>query len=242
LSPDRGISLANRLRSETIPKSNHLMKPTFILSLLGLLSLVCSTQATVTVTVNSNGGLKFVTSGAANLTQASSFIRVGTFDVSGGTGILTSSNSYAALDALFTPLIENEVGGGNILAGTPNHGDSSAYLHIHDTASAGHVFAQLVNINGTYLPLNTQLYLWVLNVNQANAAAATEWAIVSSTSVLWDFPPDNGSTTLSTASADVVYRGTAGVGTLALALIPEPSALLLAIGGTFLFLARRRRS
>jgi hypothetical protein len=209
------------------------MKIHTLLPVLITLFAVGQARATVTITVNSNGGPKYVTSTGTDLALGN-VVRVGTFDISGGTGLLTSSNDFAALNAIFTPLAEGRANGGTATGANI----SPQNVSINNTGTTGNVFSQITGVAGNYIPQGTQLYVWVFN--NSNPAAASEWGIFSSTNVLWDFPPDLGSATLSSGTADVVYRGTLQGGALRLAAIPEPSSFALLALGLACFTRRRR--
>jgi len=208
-----------------------------ILSLI-LLALLTSAASAVTITVNSNG--RIITTSEGNLlTSGASTIRVGTFDVSGGNlDTITNSKSFSAVDALFTPVLENNAGGGTVFAA--NHADTNQRLHINDTGTAGNIFAQITGVSASYYGGGTQLYLWVFNA--ADPSSSTEWGIFSSSNVVWDFPNDDlGSSSLSTMDVDNVIVGSTGAGSLLLAPIPEPSVSLLALFASAGFVFRRRR-
>ena len=140
-------------------------------------------------------------------------IRVGTFDLSGaGLFIISNSNSFSRLDALFTPLAEGITDAGTITQAN----NSSQLLRVNDALQQeGEVLGQISRTSANYLPSGTQLYLWVFN--NPDPELATEWGIYGSTSANWTLPTQLGSTTLSTASADLILRGTLNNDTLRLA-------------------------
>ena len=196
-----------------------------------------SRAATVSVMVNSVGGYVFADSGG-NLLSLGDTVRVGYFDL-GGLTTLQTSNSFAEVNALFTPLAE-----GIFEAGFVEQSKNSAdYLVINDgLGSTGHVFGEIKDIESDYLLNNPRLFVWVFN--DANPLAATEWGIFGAATG-WDFPMGNGAVVLSTFeignTSTEVIRGVydTGLSQLQLGAVPEPTSLaLLAIAG---LIQRRRR-
>ena len=211
----------------------------FVHALMALcLTASAAFGATVSITVNSNNGPCYTTS-TDQLLAAGSIIRVGYFNWtdSGVRSILSTSNNYAELDALFTPLGESRPNGGNVLqTGAPGQN-----LVINDQFEAGHVFGQIRDIESTYLPTNTDLVVWVFN--SSTASAASEWGIFT-TSSGWEFPAALGSQTLASIEVEEanIIRGSFNSTSnhLRLSVVPEPSGLLLLLS-TALVVRRRRR-
>jgi hypothetical protein len=203
-----------------------------------------ASAATVSITVNSNGGPCYTTSAGA-LLDPGDIIRVGYFDLSNPTVVntLQTSNSYTVVNALFTPLAESKANGGTIFQNDANSNPVSpgGDILINNSFSPGHVFGGIQNIDSTYFSTGTQLSVWVFN--SATPTSATEWGIFSASSG-WNFPAANGSETLSSAEVNTYERGYLDVanGQLRLAVIPEPGgATLLMSLGLLLQLRRRNR-
>jgi hypothetical protein len=167
-----------------------------------LLMLALPAQATVSITVNSNGGSPFADSSGVILTNGS-VVRVGYFDLSNPSVVtaLQTSNTYIDIDTLFRPLAE-----GIANAGTSASGNT---LVINSVGGAGAIFGSITGISATYIPTNADLAVWVFN--NATPTSATQWGIFSATTQVganWDFPNDLGSSTLSTFEIDTILRGT----------------------------------
>ena len=217
------------------------MKSPFSILLLALLTLSSSlTAATVSLSITSNGGPMFSTSGGSLLAMGSA-VRVGLFDLSGGNlTTIQTSNDYFAVNALFTPLGEN--GGVTGASAQPNNA-STTMLMINDFFGAGNILGQIGNIESAYLAAGRQLFAWVFNT--AAPESASEWGIFSATTG-WNSPSTLGSETLATSEIDTILRGstTGGLTTsdrLSLSPVPEPGSLLLVIGSALAFSLRRSR-
>lgn len=143
--------------------------------------LVTQVQAaTVSISVNSNGGPMFTTS-AGDLITLGSCIRIGVFDISGANlTTLQTSNDYYAIDALFTPLGESGGDSGTVT----QFGNSGSVLMINDLFGVGNVLGQIANIDSNYLPAGQQLYAWVFNSNAP--LGSEEWGIYTA-STGWNF-------------------------------------------------------
>lgn len=211
----------------------------FVHALMALcLTASAAFGATVSITVNSNNGPCYTTS-TDQLLTAGSVIRVGYFNWTDlvTRNVLATSNNYAELDALFTPLGESRPNGGSVLqTGAPGQN-----LVINDQFEAGHVFGQIRDIESTYLPTNTDLVVWVFN--SSTASTASEWGIFT-TSSGWEFPAALGSQTLASIEVEEanIIRGSFNSTSnhLRLSVVPEPSGLLLLLS-TALVVRRRRR-
>ncbi|MBL9146848.1 MAG: PEP-CTERM sorting domain-containing protein [Verrucomicrobiaceae bacterium] len=211
----------------------------FVHALMALcLTASAAFGATVSITVNSNNGPCYTTS-TDQLLTAGSVIRVGYFNWTDlvTRNVLATSNNYAELDALFTPLGESRPNGGSVLqTGAPGQN-----IVINDQFEAGHVFGQITGIESTYLPTNTDLVLWVFN--SSTASTASEWGIFT-TSSGWEFPAALGSQTLASIEVEEanIIRGSFNSTSnhLRLSVVPEPSGLLLLLS-TALVVRRRRR-
>jgi hypothetical protein len=213
-----------------------------LLSLVLLFSLPAA--ASVSITVNSNGGSPYTTSTGGILTTGS-VIRVGYFDVSSPGSLLTlqTSNDYSAINSLFRPLGENISNAGWI----NTVGSLTNYLVVNDLFTPGAVFDQIVGINvgnlspsnSNYIAPGSDLSVWVFN--SSTPQSATEWGIFSA-STGWELPNDLASQTLSTFEVNTVYRGLNTGTQLQLSPVPEPSGLLLLLGTSGLLFRRRRRA
>lgn len=212
-----------------------------ILSLALLTSLPVA--ASVSITVNTNGGSPYTHSNGS-LLNSGSVIRVGYFDISspGSLLMLQTSNDYSAINSLFRPLGENISNAGWI----NTVGSLTNYLVVNNMFAPGAVFDQIVGINvGSLSPSNpnyiaptSDLSVWVFN--SATPQSASEWGIFSA-STGWEMPNDLGSSTLSTFEVDTVIRGVNTGSQLQLSPVPEPSGLLLLFTSVCVF-ARRRRA
>ena len=213
--------------------------PRFRLGLSAAITLLLSATgmaATVSITVNSNGGSPYATSTGSLLTTGSA-IRVGFFNTFGAANMntLMTSNVYSEVDALFTAFAE-----GHTNSGTVNQaGATGEMLVINDLAGTGHLLGQIINIDSTYCTPGDDMWVWAFN--NADPLLATEWGIFSATTG-WDFPAALGSATLSTFEVDTVLRGTNTGSQLQLSsvgVIPEPGSLLLIMAAGIVL--RRRR-
>ena len=210
--------------------------------LLLILAAVLLTQAqaaTVSISVNSNGGPMFATS-AGDLITLGSCIRIGVFDTSGANlTTLQTSNDYFAINALFTPLGESGGDSGTVT----QFGNSGSVLIINDLFGTGNVLGQIANIDSAYLPAGQQLYAWVFN--SSTPLGSEQWGIYTSTTG-WNFPEALGSETLSTFEIDTIIRGstTGGLTTsdrLSLSPVPEPAGSLLILATGLIYHLRRTR-
>jgi len=184
-----------------------------IIALLGTLTSAFLTGVASAGTVNVTSLPAVPLRDEAGGVLSGNAIRVGTFDLSGaGLFIVSNSNSFSRIDALFTPLAEGIPDAGTVTQADNN----SQQLRINDAfLEEGAVFGQISETSPTYLSPETKLYLWVFN--HPDPALATEWGIYGSTSVNWNLPSQLGSTTLSTADADIILRGSLDNGLLQLA-------------------------
>jgi|GEM_PF-2560392 len=208
----------------------HGMKSLLIYSILSLVLLSSlPVVASVSITVNTNGGSPY-TSSTGNRLNSGSVIRVGYFDISSPASLLTlqTMNDYSAINSLFRPLGENIS-----FAGWINTvGSLTNYLVVNNMFAPGAIFDQIVGINvGSLNPANSSfiapssdLSVWVFN--SSTPQSASEWGIFSA-STGWELPSDLGSSTLSTFEVDTVIRGVNTGSQLQLSLVPEPSGLLL---------------
>jgi hypothetical protein len=208
-------------------------------------------RSAVTIIVDSTGGPCFALSGGGNI-PAYSIVRVGFFDLSapGLTNILQTSNDYSQINSLFTPLAEGLPGSGTVQQADPTTGLAITGNQIiinnafnGTTSIFGHIYGQIANVNASYIPAGSNLFLWVFN--NSNPSNATEWGIFSANSG-WSFPSDLGTESLQTSeiSLSSVYRGSENSDNgleYRLAPIPEPSSavMLMLVGGVWA--GKRRR-
>lgn len=215
----------------------HSMK-TFVLLFLAVLLGLPAHAATVSISLSSNAGPKFATSGGSLLVNGA-VIRIGVFNVAGlNLSTLQSSNDYGLVESLFTPLGETLPNAGTVTQAN----NTSQNLIINSVIGSGNVLGQIANIESTYLTTGTQLYAWVFN--DANPALSSEWGIFTAASG-WNFPNGLGSETLATFEVNSIIRGstTGGVTTsdqLRLSTVPEPGSALLLLAAACLMPRRRR--
>ena len=204
-----------------------------------------SSHAAITISGNNSAGARLLlaSSSGAELPTGSA-IRVGFFnDPVSNTAILAGSD-YGAINAIFKPIGEGQVGGGTVSTGA-----------LSVNATPGRFSFAVNSITQTYAPQNTPIYFWVFN--DAVPAAATEWAIFtnddSSNSgspwiVPFDDPDLGGSITMSVITTRVddasdLVSGTFGVsagGFPQIRTVPEPGLAALCLTAIPLFLRRRR--
>jgi hypothetical protein len=221
-----------------------------LLSVILLLTLCSYAQCAVTVVLDSTGRPCFALSAGGNI-PTYSVVRVGYFDLSapGVTSILQTSNNYAQINSLFTPLAEGLPGSGTVtqadpITGNPITGNQLIINNAFDgvTSDPGHIFGQIGNISSSYIPVGSDLFVWVFN--NSNPLNATEWGIFSASSG-WEFPSDLGTEVLRTSELTPasVYRGSfnSPENEFRLAPIPEPSSavMVMLVGG--LWAGKRRR-
>ncbi|MEM7147465.1 MAG: hypothetical protein AAF591_20280 [Verrucomicrobiota bacterium] len=220
------------------------MKTFFVLLVL-LCSLLVWHRAdagNIIVTSNTTVGRIFQADGSTRL-PSGSVVRVGHFD-DADLAFISTSNDFAAIDSLFTPLGEGGTSGTLL----PENGQSmNGPVIVNDDPAQGDFSAQIVQNNVGYLASGLQAYWWVFN--SATPATATQWGIYASSAITWVTPdPTNSFQFLAQNPGDLtslggtVFRGSFGGGSdLVLAeIIPEPTrAMFLGIG--FGYLAWRRR-
>lgn len=217
------------------------MNPRLLLPTIALLVLASAAvqAATVSITVSSAGAVpKFVDS-LGGFLVAGDAIRVGFFNSSTPANMATlqTSNVFADVNALFTPLAENITNAGTV----SETGATGSNLVINNLFGTGNVFGQIQNIDSTYCTPGTELFIWVFN--NADPTLATQWGIFTSTAG-WEFPAGLGSSTLATDENVVILRGSNLSGNLALDnvnVVPEPGSWLLLVAGTVVLTSRRRR-
>ena len=211
-------------------------------------------RAAVTVTATTGGGPCYATSDGTLLADGY-IVRIGYFDLSNGATLATlqTSNDFATVNSLFTP-----ISGTVTQAGNAQNGTTSSDLIINGTTvgmGEGHILGQLKNITvnspGSPFQTNVDLSIWVFN--SANPSTATEWGIYSdwtpSSTGGWELPPDLSATVLN--SNEIQSGGPGSIGIvrgsfdntlqhMQLAAIPEPSSLLMLMGSALLIRRRRR--
>jgi hypothetical protein len=194
------------------------------------------TQATISVTINSNGGWCFSPAAGVGELAFGSVIRVGQFDLSnvGNYALLQTSNDFSTLDTLFTPLAEGLPDAGIV----SQFGAPGDQIIINDQFQPGHVFGQITGIDANYFATGSSLFVWVFN--SSTPSSASEWGIFTASSG-WDVPADLGSTTLSTFEPVVVVRGDTTGDRFNLSPVPEPNSLMLVSLGALVLMRRARR-
>ena len=221
------------------------MKTRHLLSTLAVMALTAlpSTAATVDIAVSSAGtSPKFVDS-LGSILNFGSDVRVGIFNMSapGALATLQTSNDYNTINSLFTPLGENNGGGGTV----SQFNNSGTNLIINNGLGAGNVFGSITGVDAAFCTPGTELAVWVFN--NADPTLATEWGIFTTTNG-WEFPAATvlgGSSTLNTNEIDTVIRGSSQGGNYALSsvsVVPEPGSWLLLVAGVAVLNQRRRRA
>jgi len=219
-------------------------------SLLALALLGSAAHAaTVSVTVTSMGGPCYTTS-IGGFLDPGDVIRVGYFDLTNPTTLATlqTSNNYATINSLFTPLAENLSNSGMVMqndaGGAPVTGGRLIINNF--LGSTGHFLGTIDTIGSSYLTPGMDLSIWIFN--DSNPAAATEWGIFSATSG-WDFPNGaviSASETLNSIEVNNIVRGNYDAINNHLQLspvsvVPEPSSLMLVLGVAMIMRRRSRR-
>jgi hypothetical protein len=224
-----------------------LFKPTlFITSILLLCGSALEASSGVVLVANTTAGSRQFASFSGSLLPDGDLVRIGFFNTSGANlTTLQTSNVYATVNALFTPL-----GEGIANAGTESGAGQTAgtALQINSSGGAGNILAQYTGISTSYpaaVP-GTLLYAWVFNTTYTNRANATQWGIFQAPTGTsnWIAAPDTSSATLNTnQSSFSAIRGTVTSSQAQLANVPEPSTYALLGTGlltTFTLLRRRK--
>ena len=214
--------------------------PNLFLALLVMFALPVQ-AATVSVSVTSLNGPCYTTSTGAFL-DPGSVIRVGYFSA-GNLATFQTSNDYAALDSLFTPLAEGIVGSGTIsqIDHNSNLVTGNQLVINNFFGNTGHIFGSIENVAFGAVPIGTDLYVWVFN--SATPASASEWGIFGSS--LWEFPDSStlpANESLASIDVDNFVRGQHVLpqNELRLSAVPEPGSLLLLVGAVAALRRRRR--
>jgi hypothetical protein len=154
-----------------------------------------------TITLSSVGGSRFATK-SGSLLPAGCAVRVGTFELPAASrdAVLNSQGDYAWLKSVFKPLAEGLIGAG----GASQASGSGSVLRANGFPAAGDIFGSISGIDASYLPPDTQLYVWIFN--HSNPDQATQWGLFTATA--WTAPPALGSRTLSTTAAVQALQGT----------------------------------
>ncbi len=155
------------------------------------------------ITLSSVGGSKFATKEGQLLAQNCA-VRVGSFNLPNATRdqVLPARGDYAQLKSVFKPLAEGLIGAGS----AAQNAGSGTVLRANSFPAEGEIFGTVANINATYMPPGTQLYVWVFN--HANPDLATQWGLF--TADAWLAPPALGNRTLSTTSVKVLQGVASG--------------------------------
>ncbi len=167
-----------------------------------------------TITLSSNSGFPVRDSTGGIISGGA--IRVGFLDLTSPRDfIVEHSSDFQKIDAHWTPLAEGTTNGGTVAQA----GNTSETLIVNDQFAAGEFFGQITNASS--FPQGTKLFLWVFN--HTNPSEATEWALISSSNSSWAMPGLIGSTTLSSDSADQIFRGTLTINEIRLEPKDAPS-------------------
>ena len=221
------------------------MKKTSAFFLVAAAASLLEAEAAISVVGNNLGGSgrQFVDSTGTLLPDGNA-VRVGFFnDVSANIHII-SGNDFNSINALFRPLAEGAAGAGTVTTG-------SLATRTQGTSS-GRLTYVIDGVTQSYLPAGTQLYVWVFN--NANPAAATQWAIFTNNDdspwvAAVDNPDVPGSGDLSLPiqnsiidDADDVLKGSLSAGQVRLAPVPEPGMAALCLAALTLAVRRRREA
>ncbi len=217
------------------------MKKRSLLSTLAVLALfgtATSRAATVSISVTSLGGSPSFVDSLGTFLAAGDVVRVGFFNTSTQANLTTleTSNSYAAVNALFTALAEGNSGGGTVSeTGAPGN-----QMVINDlVGTSGSVFGSIGSVDAAFCTPGTEMAIWVFN--SSDPQNASEWGIFT-TSSGWEFPSSPGSQTMSTSEINDVIRGSQNGSNYALSVVPEPGSwVLLMVGAVVLNYRRHRR-
>lgn len=155
------------------------------------------------ITLSSVGGAKFATKEGQLLPHGCA-VRIGSFNLPNATRdqLLPDKWDYAQLKTVFKPLAEGLIGSGS----AAQNAGSGTVLRANSFPAEGEIFGTVANINATYMPPGTQLYVWVFN--HANPDQATQWGLITATT--WTAPPALGHKTLSTATVNVLQGTVTG--------------------------------
>jgi hypothetical protein len=169
-----------------------------VLAMLGSASLNAGS-----ITLSSVGGAKFATKEGQLLPHGCA-VRVGSFNLPNATRdqILPEKGDYAQLKTVFKPLAEGLIGSGS----AAQNAGGGTVLRANSFPAEGDIFGTVANINATYMPPETQLYVWVFN--HSNPDLATQWGLF--TADTWLAPPALGNRTLGTNSVEVLQGSTSG--------------------------------
>lgn len=174
------------------------MKGFSFLLCLAVLAIPMAQAGTVTLT--SAGGRQFTDSKGKAL-PAGCTIRVGTFNLPDATRdqTLSTTTDLNQLKSWFKPLAEGATGSGEPqqIAGSGN------LLRTNDFPAAGEVFGTVSEINATYMPTGTKLYVWVFDA--ADMQQASQSGIF--TAATWTAPPALGTTAISTSATVQALQG-----------------------------------
>jgi len=198
--------------------------------------LLGAAAADANVMISANGIGNLVLSATGGLLDQGDLVRIGFFSNTANLGV---DNSFSDLNSVFIPIGEGLVDSGT-LSQTGNTGNT---MDVNDVAGAGTFSGSYTGITPGYLTAGDQLFLWVFNSPDPNAA--TQWGIFDAPS--WTFPsnPTLGSANLSFSSPDItVFRGSvdgANFDLDAIAAVPEPGAGPLIGGALVLGAAYRTR-
>lgn len=163
---------------------------------------------------------------------AGNAVRIGTFPA--GDPVITPTSTFASVNALFVPLAEDPVDAAD---------GTSPPLVISSVLGPGKFAGTINNVDNAdsrFAP-GTSLYIFVLDADYSNLAAATQWAIFRDPA--WTIPT-TATRTLTTSQIDSQSEMMVGIqsaGGIRLAVIPEVSSSVLIVMAAGLTGLRRRR-
>jgi hypothetical protein len=183
-------------------------------------------RANVVITAIS-GTSNLVLSATGGILDQGDLVRLGFFS---STANLGTDNSFSDLNSIFTPIGEGLVGSGTL----SQSGNGGNTMDINYASGMGTFSGAFNGVSASYLPAGDQLFLWVFNSTDPNAA--TQWGIFDATS--WTFPSNLGTANLSLSSPNItVFRGSVSGANFelgAIPAVPEPRAGPLIMGALVL--------
>lgn len=167
------------------------LRTLFTTALLGL--CLSAIAAPSTILLSSVNGAKF-TDKDGTLIGNGCAVRLGSFSLTEAQ--VAATGDYAKLKTYFKPLAEGIVGAGT----SDQAGGSGTVLRANGFPYPGDIFGAIENIDTSYLPEGTKMYVWVFN--NANPDQATQWGLF--TGANWTAPPALGVRTFETINVQAL--------------------------------------